>query len=444
VPLIYDPLGVPIEIAPGRGDLRYSSVPFGANTSPGVPLLGKWNVSYAQIFATQPWVAAAVLRMLTWAIRVPLKVYKRTGADSRQRLASGDHPVARAVVDPWERGSQADLIMHLLGPLLVHGNGVTEVMQGAGDVVRFDPIDWRFSVPIMPWFDTIAGWEITEDGQERTVGADSVMHLKYWSPMGPTGLSPLQQLGVTLSIEDAAQRYQQAMFSNGARPPSAVTVTSEFLGLEPTERQTLLQQLRDDITTLYTNPDNAGRPAILPPGLDWKPVGHTAVEAARGDQRTIAREEICAVYQIPPPMLGILNRATFSNIEVQREMAYTDALAPPLVLIEQTLNAQLLRGLLREDDVFVEFDFAGVLRGDRLKEIQALREAISIALLTPNEGRSVLNMPRSDDEAMDQFLVPANNLAPIGSLPGSGEDTTAAEGAADTPETADTPAAGGG
>lgn len=434
MPIVYDPTGAPIELGAGRGDLRYTSQPFEGWT-PGSresSLVGGKTVSFGQIFATQVWVAAAVMRLLSWSVRVPLKAYRRTGDDSRERIAPGDHPLAAAIVDPWEGGSQAQLIQALLGPLLVHGNGLTEIDEGRNGTLRFSDVDWRNAEPIQPWARRIAGWRITEDQQTRVASADQIMHLAWWSPLGPVGVSPLQQLGVTLGVEDAAQRYQRAMLANGARPPSAIEASADFLGLDPAERQTLLANLRRDITAIYSGPENGGRPALLPPGLTWNAIGHTAVEAALIDQRKVAREEVAAAYLIPPPMLGILDKATYSNIETQREMAYTDSLAPPLVLIEQTLNAHVVRHLLREPDLFVEFDFAGVLRGDRLKEMQALREAIGTGLMTPNEGRSVLNMPKSEATGMDTFYLPTNNLTQVGdTAPGDAPDPGVTDALAD-------------
>lgn len=313
----------------------------------------------------------------------------------------------------------AQLVMNLLGPMLVHGTSLTEFEDGANDKIQFTPKDWRFSVPIRPWRDSLEGFKVDNDNPSfaREVSIDQLLMIAWWSPCGLLGTSPLQQLGITLRIEDGAQRFQQGLFKNGARPPSAITADEAFLGLEREERLEIMAQLRQDIIDIYSGPENSGRPALLPPGLDWKPVGHTAVEAELIDQRKVVRDEIAAVYQIPPPMMGILDKATYSNIETQREMIYTDCLGPPLVLIEQCINAQIVRSALRENDVYCEFDFAGVLRGDRLKEIQALREAIGSAMLTPNEARAKINEPRSDNPAMDLFYIPTNNWGPIGSDP---------------------------
>lgn len=416
---------------PPDGNITVNSVPVGPSSpllpmpyyggsDVGIRTVDHLQISYARLFAEQAWVAAAVMRMLTWAVRVPLKAYRRTGDDSRERLRPDDHPVAAAIAQPWPGSYPAQLTQFLLGPFLVHGNSVTEVDEGARGAIRFVPHDWRLVSPIKatPEALTIEGWQPT-DGvgrRQRAVSADSAIHATWWSPLGPEGISPLRQLGTTLAIEDAATRAQRAMWRNGARPPSAITATTEFLGLKAEVRDALLENLREDVTALYSGPDNSGKPALLPPGLDWKPVGHSAVEAELIDQRYINREEVAAVYQIPPPSLGDLRRATYSNIVELRQVAYTDGLGPPLVVIEQVMTA-LFQRLLREPDFYLEFDFAGVLRGDFLKEINALRFAIGSGLLTPNEGRAIINRPQSDEERADQLWMPWNNLQPMGEGP---------------------------
>jgi len=403
----------PIEVAPGRGDLRYSSSPF-FDLRRSIDLIGG-QVSFAQLFATQPMVASVVGWLLRQSRRVPLKAYRRTGDDSRERLKPADHPLARGIVNPWEGGSQVDLTEALLGPFLVHGNALADVDQGAFNRIRFKPADWRFALPVMLWSGApISGWEIERNDPSgpRNRPVESVLHVRAWSPLGPIGISPLQQLGVTIAIEDAAKRHQRAMLRNGARPPSAITASSEFLGLAPQERAALEATLREEIDRLYTGPENSGRPALLSPGLKWEQVGHTAVEAELIAQRVVNRTESQSVYGLPPAPLGVIERG--AELAEQRQMAYTDGLAPPLILIEAVINAQLVAGLLKEEDVYVEFDFAGILRGDKLKEIESLRESISYSLMTPNEGRSILNMPQSDADGMDDFYLPRNNLWPQG------------------------------
>jgi HK97 family phage portal protein len=314
MPQIADPSGVPIEIGPGRGNLRLTSAPFAfgqGEYAVGAPLVGGRIVSFAKIFVSQPWVAAAVMRLLTWSVRVPLKVYERTGENDRRRLSPTEHPLSAALVSPWPRGSQAQLVQALLGPMLVHGTSLTQVDQGAKNAIRFDPADWRGVTPIMPTFNEIAGWKVNESGDERFITVDQALQVSYWSPIGPVGVSPLQQLGTTLAIEDGAQRYQRALLGNSARPPSALQSSKEFLGLDVKKQDEMLANLREDISDIYGGVDNAGKPALLPPGLEWKIVGHTAVEAELIDQRKVAREELAAVYMIPPPMIGILDKATY-------------------------------------------------------------------------------------------------------------------------------------
>lgn len=402
-----------VEIAPGRGDLTRNSVALNGDwlTTPlDVLLAGGKTVSYANIYATQPRVFAAVQRMLQWSVRVPLKAYRTR---DHARLDTGDHPVAEAIVRPWDRAGQAQLLQAMLGPMLIHGNALLTVERAPrSGRLSFEAKDWRRVLPIKGMrYGSISGWEVDRDtADEREVSVDYALHCAWWSPLGPLGVSPLQALGTTINVEDAARRWMVGSMENSGRPPSGIKADKEFLGLAREERQQLLQNLRDDVTRLYTGPENAGRPVVFPPGLSWDPIGHTAVEAELIDQRKINVEEINAVYQIPPPMVAVLDNATYSNIDTQREMIYTESVGPPLVLIETLFNVQVVNALYG-DDVYVEFDFGKVLRGDRLKEIQALREAIGTGVLSPNEARGALDLEPSTAQGADDLWMPTNNLS---------------------------------
>lgn len=383
----------------------------------GVELVGGRIPSYARLVSEQPWAWIAITRLLTWATRVPLKLYRRgDDSHSRQRVRPGQHRLADSLHTPWPGAGTRDLVLALLAPHLVHGNAVMPIEDGPRSI-RWDPTcDVRQMRAVTDVRGAIRGWERTIRGDVQDVEPwDAYLHIKTWSPLSTAvGMPALHALQTTFTIEDAARRWQIASLRNSGRPPSAVKASAEWLGIAEPERSALLDKLRSQISEIYTGPENAGRPALLPPGLEWENIGHTAVEAELIDQRACTREEIAAAFFVPPPMIGILADATLNNMEVLRQVAYGDGLGPPLVAIESGLNALLITHLLREPDLYVEFDFAGVLRGDRLKEIQALREGVAGGLLTPNEGRDVLNLPRVAADDANRLHLPTNNLTPLG------------------------------
>ena len=60
------------------------------------------------------------------------------------------------------------------------------------------------------------------------------------------------------------------------------------------------------------------------------------------ETRRLTREECAAAYDVPPPVVGILDRATFSNITEQHIMLYQDTFGPWLTMIEETPQTQLI------------------------------------------------------------------------------------------------------
>jgi phage portal protein BeeE len=147
------------------------------------------------------------MKILRGAIKVPLKVYRRQDDGSKVRLMPGDHLLADAIYQPWERAGQHQLVAAFLGSLLVHGNGTVPALSGAGNRVQFQPRDWRCLVPLQIFQGRISGWETYEDSIEEVVPAQELLDSAWYSPLGPCGVSPLHALGVTLEIEYEARQF---------------------------------------------------------------------------------------------------------------------------------------------------------------------------------------------------------------------------------------------
>ena len=385
------------------------------------------TVSYTQLYATQPWVYATVMRYLTFMQLVPPKVYRVGDDGSKTRLRPKDHPLAKAIAHPWRKGNANDLMASILMPMLVHGNAAIEVDSGAGDALRFIPRDWRNLAPQQIAAHYVSGWSFEDEAfdEVKTITAERMLHVAWASPCGVIGVSPLSALGVTLSSEIAAQLYGLHNFQNMATPSMVVQTDAEFFGgLEQEERDAILADFREQIAARYSGPTNAGIPALMPPGLEVKPFSHTAQEAVLIEQRKLNREEVEGVYLMPPPLVGQLDHATYSNIETQKQMGYADTLGPQAVKIAQAITTQVAQDLLGEDDVFVEIDLNGVLRGSQAERMAQYERGFNIGIYTRNEIRAMENLDRiMDDPTADMYFVQANNMRPASQL----DDTNEAE-----------------
>jgi hypothetical protein len=145
---------------------------------------------------------------------------------------------------------------------------------------------------------------------------------------------------------------------------------------------------------------------VLEEGLTAQEIGIPPEDAQYIETRKFQREEICTLYRMPPHMVGILDHATYSNIEHQSIDFVVHTLRPWLVRIEQAINAFFF-----EDDreYFVEFLVDGLLRGDSVGRAQSLDIQRKAGVLHKNEWREIEN--RNPDPTDDVWLPAANNTA---------------------------------
>jgi HK97 family phage portal protein len=360
--------------------------------------VGGYAASYAAMYQRQPWVYIAVNKLSRGIGRLPLKVYH-----GEERERDRDSPLAKLLARPYPGGTPFGLKSAIVGDLGIYGNAIV-IKQGGGGaripqaLYPVSPLGWSIAD------DGRYLWRNPKNGQEKAYAPDRLMHFRYWRPgQHDMGLAPLEPLRMTLAIEDAAQRLGVASFQNGARP-SGVIRTDQSVSKER------LAELKGGIHRLFKGVDKTGLPAILTNGLDWKTMSWDMQQAAVVEFRKLTREEVAAVFDIPPVLLGILDRATFSNVEELHLAFYQDTLGPWTTLLEETFYEQLIAPVpeFADDERMVEFDMNEVLKGAIATRYDAINKATGGPWMRVNEARKAENLPKSDQPEAELIRFPLN------------------------------------
>ena len=82
-------------------------------------------------------------------------------------------------------------------------------------------------------------------------------------------------------------------------------------------------------------------PWVLGNEASWQTISMSPVEMDFMNTRRMTREEICAIFGVPPVLVGILDRATYSNFETARFVFWTETIVPLISDLEKKLNHQL-------------------------------------------------------------------------------------------------------
>lgn len=216
----------------------------------------------------------------------------------------------------------------------------------------------------------------------------------------------MEPLRRTLMIEDAAQRLQISSYEHGNRPSGAWSTDAVL-------KKEQIIATREQLDEIYGGVDTAFKMAVLGGGVKWVPMSHKLVDSEIIPSRKLTRDEVAAAYDMPPPAIEILDRATFSNVTEQSVQLYRDTFGPWLTMIEETIQVQLIDDEPRMAGQYVEFDLNEVLKGDVDKRFRAYQAASW--WMTPNEVRARENLPPIPEDRANSINVPLN-LEPVGPL----------------------------
>lgn len=372
----------------------------GAGVTPGYAAMpvpaAPWE--FAEIWRTQPQVRTVIGFLARNVAQLGVHVFRRLSDTDRERLM--DHPLAQLLAEPLPRLTTFRWVERMVSDVALYDNayGIKLRLDGRLRVLPVPP------TLIRPHGGNWIAPEFYETAGGRDFAVEDVVHIHGYSPEGLTyGSSPIESLRELLLESSESAKTRAQMWRGGARMTGVLQRPADAPEWGPKEKLRFREMWRS-----FTQGGGAeGGTPILEDGMQYVPVGFDPKAAQYIESRKLTREEVSAAYFIPPPLIGILDHATYSNIKEQHAHLYQDTLGPWLVMLEQEIGAQILPDLPGDNSgVYCEFNIQAKMRGSFEEQAAAASTATGGPWMTRNEIRARNNLPAV--EGGDDLIVPMN------------------------------------
>lgn len=342
--------------------------------------------------------------------KLPLHLYRRTD-DGKAR--ADDHPAAAVVRAPNELHTGMEFRETMTALHDLRGNAFAQIHADRNGVPReLVPLDPAATTVLTDTDGRRTGFRTRRPGGETAdLRPDQVLHLRGLSLDGLNGLSPVAYHRETIGLGLAGIEQSARQFANDVVGGLILEGPPGFHFPSQEARNVYIKALKEART-------GANRFNPLPLEWGFKPaqVSMTNEDAQYVENMKLNRSEIASIFRVPAHKIGILDNATFSNIEHQSLEYLTDTLLPILSRWEHRLNAALLTPAERSV-YFFEHKIDGILRGDIRTRYEAYNQGRMGGWLSVNDIRRLENM--NEIENGDDYLQPLN-MAPLGSTPQPG------------------------
>lgn len=359
----------------------------------------------------------ACVRLTAQAVScLPLSIYEKKENDDRVKVGFDDD-IAEILCDsPNIDQTPLEFWEGNVAWLMTEGNAYSEkVTSSRGRLQALQPLSSAQMIPHRKDDDTLV-YRFTDRGRVEELPRDKVFHIKGFGFGTDVGLSAIrfgtQTFGSAIAVEEATAK----MFGSGLQASGVLSSTST---LDDTQRAGL-----QAIMETFVGSTNAGKLMILEAGLKYERLALSPVDAQMLESHRFTVEEICRWFGVPPIIIGHAAQGQTmwgSGVEQILLAWLTLGIDPLCDRIEARIKKQLLRPAGHRNR-YAEFNREALLQTDSKAKAAFLSTMTQNGLMTRNEGRAKLNLPRI--EGGDE-LTAQTNLAPIDALADGGASDSA-------------------
>lgn len=294
--------------------------------------------------------------------------------------------------------------------LVLRGAAYARIFRdGMGNTTGLVPIPTgNVQVEMLP--SGVLKYHVTDptDQSVRVVNQKDMLHVRGLYSDMTTAISPLSDGSNVISIDMSMSEHQDQSFGKRRAMPGGVITTDKKIS--PTALKNVEKRFDDRAAGKL----NSWKTIALDAGMEFSAMSVSNTDAQFLESRKFSVEEICRLFNVPPAMIHQTSESTYSTAE-QQHLGFVDfGLRPLAERFEAAWRNQLLP--FSETKIYVfNHNFWALSRGDLDSTSKYLRNMVQGGLMTPNEARKIVNLPKFDDEGADKLYI-QQNMASVDNL----------------------------
>lgn len=245
-----------------------------------------------------------------------------------------------------------------------------------------------------------------DTGEVMTINSNDIIHLKFFTKTDTTGIigKPARQvISNTFDNVKKGDTLIGNLYDNGLYGKNVLYYDGD---MNPKIAETIKKQLID----ISKGVTKAGDTIPLPTGFKLNPLQNNSLSDAQFlEINRFNTQQIASVFGITPTQLNDYSQSSFSTSEYQQLNFYVNTLQSILTMYEQEITYKILTDEEQKKYEF-KFNINAILRGDFKSQVETLSKAINNGIMTSNEARQKLDLPKRDE---GDLLMCMSNYIPV-------------------------------
>ena len=361
------------------------------------PVYTDWNVEKAikEGYKAHIYVYACIRLLSRQASSVPWVVWKKQrGSNSKKWVEQPEHQLSLLMAKPNEFHSGQDLMESLTIYLNVGGEAPWFVVEVRGMPVEIWPMQPQYFQPVPSKENYIERYEYTVNGKPYPYPPETILFHKFFDPANPyRGLAPLKAAARIVDTDNEAIDWNKVAMQN--RTISDVVFSSQ----NPMDEDQWSLAVRM-VKERYSGKENARRPWVVA-GLKPERMDRSPVEMDFIETRKLNREDVCAVFGVPPVLVGVQDKSTYNNYITAKAALWEDNILPFMDDIKSSLNLRLTSRY--GDEFYLDYDTRNVPALQRMMLDKAKAGKAFFDMGIPvSQINEKLDLPFEEYEGWDQ------------------------------------------